>query len=72
MSTTTTALARALAAEKAERDKEAAVAANVAHRRTINREAAADLVASGLTEDAAKDTVTWIAEGNVRHISISY
>lgn len=53
-----------IAAEKRE--------ANKKHQAKINREAVADLVTAGLTEDMAKLAVTAIAKREVSHISISY
>lgn len=46
--------------------------AALAHRRKINREAVADLVAAGLAEDQGIAVVTALAKGAVRHCSISY
>ena len=42
------------------------------HRRAFNREAAADLVTCGITEDQARAVVTAILGKRVRHISIAY
>lgn len=47
-------------------------AANVAHRRSVNRDAVADLVQIGLTEEAGVTVVTAIAKGEVRRVAISY
>lgn len=57
-----------LAAEAEQRRREA----DVAHRGAINREALADLIKAGLTEDQAKLTITAIAKAQVRHITINY
>lgn len=50
--------------EKREADQE--------HRRAFNREAAADLVACGITEDQAKAVVVAVLSGKVRHLRIEY
>lgn len=46
--------------------------ANVAHKRKINREAVADLVTAGLTEEQGILVVTALATRAVRHCQISY
>jgi len=47
-------------------------AANVEHRRSINRDILADLVAAGLTEDDAKLVVIAINKGVLRHVSVRF
>jgi hypothetical protein len=55
-----------IADEKARREKD------VEHRRTINRQSVAELVASGLPEDCAQKCVAAIAKGEVTAIRITY
>lgn len=70
----------AIEAERARVAKEAADraaeeerrAANRAHCGKINREAAADLSAFGLTDEQCKAVVTAIAQGKIRHVSVKY
>jgi hypothetical protein len=47
-------------------------ARDVEHRRTINQEALAGLVAAGLTEARAKNVIKAVAGGLVPHISVNY
>ena len=56
-------------AEEAETQKREA---DKAHRARINRDAAAALVAAGLSEPAAKQAITAIAKGDVPNVRISY
>jgi colicin import membrane protein len=69
---------RRRAAEQAERERIAAEqdaarrAADVEHRRSINKDALADLMACGLSDDDAKKVIQAIAAGKVRHASIRY
>ncbi|CRE93667.1 TPA: hypothetical protein ACX4EX_001616 [Yersinia enterocolitica] len=61
-----------LAEEKRVADEAAARAANVEHRRTINQQAVADLVAAGIPEECAVQCVKAIAKGQVSAIAITY
>lgn len=61
-----------LAEEKRIADEAAARAANVEHKRTINQQAVADLVAAGITEECAVQCVKAIAKGQVSAIAITY
>jgi len=47
-------------------------AANLNHQRKINREALEGFVDHGLTEELAKNIITLIAKGEIKHISIKY
>jgi hypothetical protein len=64
------------AADRAEQkrlaDEAERKARDVEHRRTINQEALAGLVAVGMTEAKAKDIIKAVAGGLVPHISINY
>ncbi|AYC20091.1 hypothetical protein DZA65_03216 [Dickeya dianthicola] len=53
-------------------DEEAARAADFEHRRTINRNVIADLIAAGLPDELAKQAVRAIASGNIRNTVIKY
>lgn len=75
--------ARVAAAAEAERqrianEQAAALAeqqkreANKAHKAAINRQALADFIAGGLSEECAKVAVTLIAQGKVSSVSIRY
>lgn len=69
-------------ADRAERERQAAAetqrkadearAADVEHRRTINRAAVAALVAAGLSEEAAATAITAIVQGKVPAVAIRY
>ncbi|HDQ4770674.1 TPA: hypothetical protein P9I14_002603, partial [Yersinia enterocolitica] len=61
-----------LAEEKRIADEAAARAANVEHKRTINQQAVADLVAAGIPEECAVKCVKAIAKGQVSAIAITY
>lgn len=61
-----------LAEEKRIADEAAARAANVEHKRTINQQAVADLVAAGIPEECAVQCVKAIAKGQVSAIAITY
>lgn len=61
-----------LAEEKRIADEAAARAADIEHRRTINRQSVAELVAAGLPEDCAQKCVAAIAKGEVKAICITY
>ncbi|MBD8155032.1 hypothetical protein [Pantoea agglomerans] len=61
-----------LAEEKRIADESAARAADVAHRKSVNNKALADLVAVGLTEEQARTVITAIAKGEVTSIRITY
>ena len=64
---------RRAAAEQAEAQRQAdARAADRANRATKNREALADLVAAGLSDEAAQSAVTAIAKGAVRNVKVIY
>ncbi|MCB5313602.1 hypothetical protein [Yersinia intermedia] len=61
-----------LAEEKRVADEAAARAANVEHKRAINQQAVADLVAAGIPEECAVQCVKAIAKGQVSAIAITY
>ncbi|MGB3255893.1 hypothetical protein [Buttiauxella gaviniae] len=61
-----------LAEEKRIDDEAAARAADIEHRRTINRQSVAELVAAGLPADCAQKCVEAIAKGAVAAIRITY
>ena len=61
-----------LAEEKRVADEAAKRAADVEHRKTVNNQALADLVAAGVPEDCAKKCITAIAKGEVSAIRITY
>lgn len=61
-----------LAEEKRIADEAAARSANVEHKRAINQQAVADLVAAGITEECAVQCVKSIAKGQVSAIAITY
>ncbi|ORM78315.1 cell envelope biogenesis protein TolA [Pantoea eucrina] len=61
-----------LAEEKRLADEAAARAADVAHRKSVNKKALTDLVAVGLTEEQARTVITAIAKGEVTAIRITY
>lgn len=61
-----------LAEEKRIADEATARAADIEHRRTINRKAIADLIDSGLTQDMAEKTLKAIVNGKVSAVSIAY
>ena len=53
-------------------DLDEARAANVEHKRAINQQAVADLVAAGIPEECAVQCVKAIAKGQVSAIAITY
>lgn len=61
-----------LAEEKRIADEATVRAADIEHRRTINRKAIADLIDSGLTQDMAEKTLKAIVNGKVSAVSIAY
>jgi hypothetical protein len=61
-----------LAEEKRVADEKARREADIEHRRTINRQSVAELVAAGLPEDCAQKCVAAIAKGEVTAIRITY
>ncbi|HFD0466692.1 TPA: hypothetical protein ACF02O_004441 [Yersinia enterocolitica] len=61
-----------LAEEKRVADENAKRAADVEHRRTINRQAVADLIANGLPEDCAQKCVAAIAKNLIASVRITY
>lgn len=61
-----------LAASSATRFSSAKRAADVEHRRTINRQAVADLIANGLPEDCAQKCVAAIAKNLIASVRITY
>lgn len=61
-----------LAKEAADRAEAARKAADIEHRRAINREALSSLSALGLDEATAKNLIVSIAAGQVKHVSIKY
>lgn len=59
--------------EQARAEREAAArAADTAHKKAINNEALAALIASGIPEQCAKQAITLIAQRKVPHITINY
>ncbi|MEX0633573.1 hypothetical protein M8494_22065 [Serratia ureilytica] len=60
-----------MAEEKRIADEAAAKAANVEHRREVNRSVVADLIA-GIPEDCAKKCVEAVARMQVQHMTINY
>lgn len=77
------AQARAEAAAEAERKRQADEQARIkaeaearerdkAHKKSINNEALAALIAGGMPEECAKQAITLIAQRKIPHISISY
>ena len=63
---------RIAAEAKIEADKVAARNANTEHKRSINLQAIASLVAAGLSEDQAKAVLVAIVKGAVPNVSINY
>lgn len=63
---------RVAAKEAADRFEADRRAANVAHQRKVNREAVADLMTLGLTEEQGKTVVAALAKGAVKHCTIQY
>ncbi|MDR7875782.1 cell envelope biogenesis protein TolA [Yersinia mollaretii] len=61
-----------LAEEKRVADEAAKRAADVEHRRTINRQAVAELIANGLPEDCAQKCVAAIAKNLISSVRITY
>ncbi|HFQ7287276.1 TPA: cell envelope biogenesis protein TolA [Yersinia enterocolitica] len=61
-----------LAEEKRVADEAAKRAADVEHRRTINRQAVADLISNGLPEDCAQKCVAAIAKNLISSVRITY
>ncbi|WP_270488930.1 hypothetical protein [Enterobacter ludwigii] len=61
-----------LAEQKRIADEEARRAADKEHRRTINRQAIADLIESGLPQEMAEKALIAIASGKVSAVSIKY
>lgn len=61
-----------LAEEKRIADEASAKAANVEHRREVNRSVVADLIAEGVPEDCAKKCVEAVARMKVRNMHINY
>lgn len=61
-----------LAEEKRVADEAAKRAADVEHRRTINRQAVADLIANGLPEDCAQKCIAAIAKNLISSVRITY
>ncbi|MGQ6546011.1 hypothetical protein ACUNEV_00520 [Serratia sp. IR-2025] len=61
-----------LAEEKRIADEAAAKAANIEHRREVNRSVVADLIAEGVPEDCAKKCVEAVARMKVRNMHINY
>jgi hypothetical protein len=61
-----------LAEERRVADEKARREADIEHRRTINRQSVAELVAAGLSEDCAQKCVAAIAKGEVTAIRITY
>jgi septal ring factor EnvC (AmiA/AmiB activator) len=57
---------------EAERKEAERKAVDVEHRRTVNTEIVAGLVAAGLTESQAKKVITAIVGGLVNHVRINY
>ncbi|MFN1145383.1 hypothetical protein [Serratia liquefaciens] len=61
-----------LAEEKRIADEAAEKAANVEHRRAVNRSVVAGLIAAGVPEDCAKKCVEAVARMQVPHMTINY
>lgn len=61
-----------IAEEKKAAEEAAAKAADVEHRRAVNRSVVADLVAAGVQEDCAKKCVEAVARMQVQHMTINY
>lgn len=61
-----------LAEQKRIADEESRRAADKEHRRTINRQAIADLIESGLSQEMAEKALIAIASGKVSAVSIKY
>ncbi|HHT0355842.1 TPA: hypothetical protein ACTW1G_001633 [Klebsiella pneumoniae] len=61
-----------LAEKKRIAEEEARRAADKEHRRSINRQAIADLIESGLTQEMAEKALIAIASGKVSAVSIKY
>ena len=61
-----------LAEQKRIAEEEARWAADKEHRRSINRQAIADLIESGLTQEMAEKALIAIASGKVSAVSIKY
>ncbi|HHL3717696.1 TPA: hypothetical protein ACQ7DO_001082 [Klebsiella pneumoniae] len=61
-----------LAEQKRIAEEEARQAADKEHRRSINRQAIADLIESGLTQEMAEKALIAIASGKVSAVSIKY
>ena len=61
-----------LAEQKRIADEEARRASDKEHRRTINRQAIADLIESGLSQEMAEKALIAIASGKVSAVSIKY
>ncbi|HHP5676180.1 TPA: hypothetical protein ACSC6F_003085 [Klebsiella pneumoniae] len=61
-----------LAEQKHIAEEEARRAADKEHRRSINRQAIADLIESGLTQEMAEKALIAIASGKVSAVSIKY
>ena len=61
-----------LAEQKRIADEEARRAADKEHRRAINRQAIADLIESGLSQEMAEKALIAIASGKVSAVSIKY
>ncbi|HEL9864127.1 TPA: hypothetical protein U0R43_002280 [Klebsiella pneumoniae] len=61
-----------LAEQKRIAEEEARRAAHKEHRRSINRQAIADLIESGLTQEMAEKALIAIASGKVSAVSIKY
>ncbi|HBT9686340.1 TPA: hypothetical protein MCT22_000578 [Klebsiella pneumoniae] len=61
-----------LAEQKRIAEEEARRAADKEHRRSINRQAIADLIKSGLTQEMAEKALIAIASGKVSAVSIKY
>lgn len=55
-----------------ETEKQRLQAANKEHRRKINMEILADLMAAGISEEDSKRIIVHIANGQVRHLTIDY
>lgn len=61
-----------LAEEQRKAEEEARRAADKEHRRTVNRQAIADLIESGLSQEMAEKALIAIASGKVSAVSIKY
>ena len=58
--------------ERKEAEEKARKAADIEHRRRINRDALESFLATGFSESIAKQVISYIAAGKIKHIIINY